>query len=45
MANKHGRVGYDAIDWFNGGLFEDGTALPLTKDDIRTALVAAKQNW
>ena len=31
MAKKHGRVGYDAIDWFNGGLFEDGAALPLTK--------------
>ena len=45
MARKHGRVGYDAIDWFNGGLFEDGAALPLTKDDIRVALDAAKQNW
>ena len=45
MAKKHGRVGYDAIDWFNGGLFEDGAALPLTKDDIRVALEAAKQNW
>lgn len=31
MAKKHGRVGYDAIDWFNGGLFEDGSALPLTR--------------
>ena len=45
MAQKHGRVGYDAIDWFNGGLFEDGAALPLTRDDIRVALEAAKQNW
>ena len=45
MAEQHGRVGYDAIDWFNGGLFEDGAALPLTKDDIRVALDAAKQNW
>ena len=45
MAQKHGRVGYDAIDWFNGGLFEDGAALPLTKDDIRIALDAAEQNW
>ncbi len=45
MAKKHGRVGYDAIDWFNGGLFEDGAALPLTRDDIRIALDAAKQNW
>ena len=45
MANKHGRVGYDAIDWFNGGLFEDGTALELNREDIRVALEAAKQNW
>ncbi|MFN0219530.1 MAG: class I SAM-dependent DNA methyltransferase [Hyphomicrobium sp.] len=45
MAVKHGRVGYDAIDWFNGGLFEDGAALPLTRDDIKVALEAATQNW
>ncbi|MEQ1578730.1 MAG: DNA methyltransferase [Hyphomicrobium sp.] len=45
MAVKHGRVGFDAIDWFNGGLFENGTALPLTALDIRIALDAAKQNW
>ncbi|WP_439543397.1 class I SAM-dependent DNA methyltransferase [Hyphomicrobium sp.] len=45
MANKNGRVGYDAIQWFNGGLFEDGGALPLTADDIRIALEAARSNW
>lgn len=45
MANKHGRVGYDAIQWFNGGLFEDGGALPLTTEDIRIALDAARANW
>lgn len=45
MAKKHGRVGYDAIEWFNGGLFEDGSALPLMRDDIKIALDAAKQNW
>lgn len=45
MARKHGRVGYDAIDWFNGGLFEDGAALPLIREDIKIALEAAKQNW
>lgn len=45
MAKQNGRVGYDAIDWFNGGLFEDGGALPLTAEDIRTALEAARANW
>ncbi len=45
MANKHGRIDFTPIDWFNGGLFEDGTALELTRDDIRVALEAAKQNW
>jgi len=33
------------IDWFNGGLFDDGTALPLSRDDIKTALKAANQDW
>lgn len=45
MAKQHGRVGFDAIDWFNGGLFEDGGALPLSAADIRTALEAARANW
>ncbi len=33
------------IEWFNGGLFDDDTALPLQQDDIRTALKAAGQDW
>jgi type II restriction/modification system DNA methylase subunit YeeA len=45
MAVPDGMVGYHAIEWFNGGLFDDGTALPLTEDDIRVALDAARQNW
>jgi type II restriction/modification system DNA methylase subunit YeeA len=45
MAFKGGRVGFDAIDWFNGGLFEDGDALPLTEADIRIALEGARANW
>jgi hypothetical protein len=42
---KGGEVGYKAIDWFNGGIFDDDTALPLTKDDIKIALAAAQKNW
>lgn len=45
MAFKGGRVGFDAIEWFNGGLFEDGGALPLKSEDIRIALEAARANW
>ncbi|MBA4131248.1 MAG: class I SAM-dependent DNA methyltransferase [Hyphomicrobium sp.] len=45
MAERDGMVGFTAIDWFNGGLFEDGTALPLSESDIRIALEAAQQNW
>jgi type II restriction/modification system DNA methylase subunit YeeA len=45
MAERDGMVGYQAIEWFNGGLFEDGTALPLSEVDIRVALDAAQQNW
>lgn len=45
MAHEQGRVGFERIEWFNGGLFEDGSALPLTETDIRIALDAAKQNW
>ena len=45
MATKGGIIDFEPIDWFNGGLFEDGSALPLTEQDIRIALEAAKQNW
>ena len=45
MANRGGRVGYDAIEWFNGGLFDDECALPLEAAEIRTALNAAEQDW
>jgi type II restriction/modification system DNA methylase subunit YeeA len=45
MAKKGGKVGFTQIDWFNGGVFEDDTALPLTKADIKVALAAANRNW
>ncbi len=34
-----------SIEWFNGGLFDDGSALPLEKADIERALAAAKEDW
>jgi hypothetical protein len=29
-----GRIGFERVDWFNGGLFDDDNALPLTREDI-----------
>ena len=31
--------------WFNGGLFDDDTALPLEREEIETALRAAALDW
>lgn len=45
MARKGGKVGFTQIDWFNGGVFEDDSALPLTRAEIKTALAAANRNW
>ena len=40
-----GLVGFESIEWFNGGLFDDDEALPLTIDDIETCLEAADLDW
>jgi type II restriction/modification system DNA methylase subunit YeeA len=45
MAKKGGRVGYDEVPWFNGGLFDDAPALPLTGDEIATLQRAAALDW
>ena len=45
MANKDGSVGFEPVAWFNGGLFDDDTALPLERDEIDTALKAAALDW
>ena len=45
MAKQNGKVGYTKIEWFNGGLFDDDSALPLTRDDLKTALAAANEDW
>jgi len=44
MANG-GSVGFESVDWFNGGLFDDDHALPLTGDDIGDLLQAARRDW
>ncbi|WP_315747568.1 MULTISPECIES: class I SAM-dependent DNA methyltransferase [unclassified Bradyrhizobium] len=40
-----GRVGFEQVAWFNGGLFNDDTALPLDADDLKIALSAARLDW
>ena len=42
---RGGRVGFEAVAWFNGGLFDDDVALSLERDEIETALAAAALDW
>ncbi len=43
--SKGGRHGFQTIDWFNGGLFEDDDALPLTRTQIDLVRNAATLDW
>jgi hypothetical protein len=45
MAERDGLVGITEIPWFNGGLFNDDTALPLEADDIALLQRAAELDW
>lgn len=45
MKDPGGRVGFERIEWFNGGLFDDDEALPLDEDDIKQTLTAARLDW
>jgi type II restriction/modification system DNA methylase subunit YeeA len=40
-----GMVGFEKIEWFNGGLFDDDSALPLETADINNLLAAARLDW
>ena len=40
-----GRVGFETVAWFNGGLFDDADALPLERSDIKTVLAASDLDW
>ena len=40
-----GLVGFERVPWFNGGLFDDDTALALERADIADLLKAARLDW
>lgn len=40
-----GMVGFERVDWFNGGLFDSDEALPLSRDEIEDVLQVARMNW
>ena len=40
-----GRVGFEEVARFNGGLFDDDAVLPLEKPEIETVLTAATLDW
>ena len=42
---KGGRIGFERVDWFNGGLFDDDDSLPLEKSEIETVLAASNLDW
>ena len=40
-----GRVGFEHVEWFNGGLFDTHEALPLDKAAVELVLKAARLDW
>ncbi|MBX3491009.1 class I SAM-dependent DNA methyltransferase [Parvibaculum sp.] len=40
-----GLVGFESVQWFNGGLFDDDDALPLDKEDLKQVLAASELVW
>ena len=44
MANGE-RIGFEAVAWFNGGLFDNDETLPMERDEIDITLKAAGLDW
>ena len=42
---RGGRIDFETVDWFNGGLFDDDLALPLEKTEIDITRKAAMLDW
>jgi type II restriction/modification system DNA methylase subunit YeeA len=45
MHSGGGFFGAEQIEWFNGGLFDDGEVIPLESEDLTILLSAAKMDW
>ena len=45
MKDPGGRIGFRPVPWFNGGLFDDDTALPLLAEDVALLNRAAANDW
>jgi len=45
MAKEGGLFGVERVQWFNGGLFEGATVLPLLSEEIETVRRVAALNW
>lgn len=43
--NKGGDVAFENVEWFNGGLFDDDTALRLETEDLKILLSACVLDW
>jgi type II restriction/modification system DNA methylase subunit YeeA len=43
--NSGGRVGFEKVAWFNGGLFNDDLAFALNREEIKLVYRAAQQYW
>lgn len=42
---KGGRVGFERVKWFNGGLFDGDLVFPLTREEIKIVHKAAGHYW
>jgi len=40
-----GAVGFETVEWFNGGLFDSDDALPLTWEDLDDLIRASQLDW
>ncbi|MER9419854.1 class I SAM-dependent DNA methyltransferase [Mesorhizobium sp. M0306] len=45
MRSPGGRIGFEKVAWFNGGLFDNDLVFPLTKEEIKLVHRAASQYW
>ena len=45
MSSGGGRFGAERIQWFNGGLFDGGEVLPLTREEIATVDKVSRLDW